>query len=138
LSLERKAAWLQQRSATKKRTRYRARHSKGKTTKTSANDYKPGPVGGVVPPGFEPGFAEPGFEVPGFEPGLEVPGFEPGFVAPGLVDPPFGVVPGFDGVEGMVPPFGLSFGIVPVLGLLGLGVEGAVVLPFGLVGFDPG
>jgi hypothetical protein len=48
------------------------------------------------------------------------------------------VVPGFEGDDGMVPPFGLSLGIVPVLGLLGLVVDGCEELPFGLVGFDPG
>ena len=67
-----------------------------------------------------------------------LPGFEPGFDVPGFVDPPFGVVPGLEGDDGMVPPFGLSLGIVPVLGLLGLVVDGCEELPFGLVGFDPG
>ena len=87
-----------------------------------------GPLGGVVPPGFE---------VPGFDPGFDVPGFEPGFEVPGFVDP-FGVVPGFEGDGGMVPPFGLSLGIVPVFGLFGLAAGGCAVLPLGLVGFDPG
>jgi hypothetical protein len=95
---------------------------------------RPGPVGGVVPPGFDvPGF-DPGFDVPGFEPGFEV----PGFVVPGFEVPPFGVVPGFEGDDGMVPPFGLSLGIVPVFGLFGLAAGGCAVLPLGLVGFDPG
>jgi hypothetical protein len=78
--------------------------------------YRPGPVGEVVPPGFE----------------------VPGLGVPGLVDP-FGVVPGFDGDDGIVPPFGLSLGIVPVLGLLGFAVGGFVVeLPLFGFGFVPG
>ena len=104
--------------------------------RASSSAHRPGPVGEVpLVPGFEPGFVLPGF------------------VLPGCVDPPFGVVPGFEGVDGMVPPFGLSLGMVPVLGLFGLVVGGvvgdgvvgdgvvdggSVVLPLGLVGFDPG
>src|ERR1700722_14652235 len=110
---------------------------------------RPGPVGEVLPPGFdvpgfEPGFDvpgfEPGFDVPGFEPGFDVPGFEPGFEVPGLVDPPLGADPGF--VEpgfvepGLVAP-GFASGLA-VFGLFGFVVEGCVPGAFGFVGFDPG
>src|ERR1700722_18354136 len=116
---------------------------------------RPGPVGEVLPPGFDvPGF-EPGFDVPGFEPGFDVPGFEPGFEVPGLVDPPLGADPGF--VEpglvepglvepGLVEPGFVEPGLVApgfasglaVFGLFGFVVEGCVPGAFGFVGFDPG
>src|ERR1700722_10364309 len=111
---------------------------------------RPGPVGEVLPPGFDvPGF-EPGFDVPGFEPGFDVPGFEPGFEVPGLVDPPLGADPGF--VEpglvepGLVEPGFVEPGFVApgfasglaVFGLFGFVVEGCVPGAFGFVGFDPG